>query len=208
MNKFFTLFIAGAFSLMAVHTTAAQNQQGQLDLMIPSVSALLPLSDVVESNAFGTGTPAGKHEFSAMFGSRLTYWFMPEMGAELELLFAPSALESAPFGVPGTVDAQFFALDARLVYAFGSDSSRPHFILTGGIGLWATNYEDYDMTTGGMGVVALGLRIPLDNSLALRFDLSDYMTTTNWEIPAGGETDKILQHDLALTAGLTITLNK
>lgn len=208
MNKIYTLLLAGVFTCFAVQSSSAQNQEGQWDLMIPSVSALLPLSNVVDANAFGTGTPSGGHEFSAMFGGRLTYWFIPEMGAELELLFAPSALETDPFGLPGTVDAQFFSLNARLVYAFGSDSHKPYFLLTGGLGLWATNYEDYDMTTGGMGVVALGLRIPMDNALSIRIDLSNYMTTTDWELASGGETDKILQHDLALTVGLSITLNK
>ena len=208
MNKIYTLLFAGVFSVCAVHSSSAQNQEKQWDLMVPSVSALLPVSNVVDANAFGTGTPEGKHEFSAMFGARLTYWFIQEMGAELELLFAPSSLETVPFGIPGTIDAQFFALNGRLVYDFGSDSSKPSFLLTGGMGFWVTNYEDYEMTTGGMGVVAIGLRIPMDNSLSIRFDLSDYMTTTNWELASGGETDKILQHDLALTAGLTITLNR
>lgn len=207
-SKVFTLLIVLVFALCSAHSGSAQNQQGQWDLMIPSVSALMPLSNVLDENAFGTGAPAGQHELSAMFGARLTYWFVPHMATELEFLFAPTALDNAPFGLPGTNDTQFFALNARLVHAFNSRPGRPYLLLTGGLGVWATNYADYDMITGAMGVLALGLRVPLDNSLSFRLDLSDYITTINWELSGGEETNKILQNDLALTAGFTITLNR
>ena len=208
MKKAYILLCAGLFSVLVVYDGFAQNQQGQWDLTVPSISALLPLSNVVDDNAFGTGTRSGQHELSAMFGARITYWFAAHMGAELEVLFAPSALENTPFGISGTNDAQFFALDARLVHAFGGDGSRLHFLLTGGLGIWATSYADYDMTTGGMGVIAVGLRTRLDRSLSFRLDLSNYLTTINWENTVGVETDKIIQHDLALTAGFIMTLNK
>lgn len=208
MKTTYVLLLICMISLGSVREIYAQNQQGQVDLLIPSVGALVPLSNVVDSGDLGPNSPAGGHDLSVLFGSRLTYWFIPEMGAELELLFSPSALDGAPFNAASDIDAQFFALSGRLVYAFGSDSRRPAFLLTGGLGLWATNYEDYEMTTGGMGVVAIGVRIPMDNALAFRIDLSDYMTTTNWELPPDSETDKILQHDLSLSVGLTITLNR
>ena len=208
MKKTYVLTLICMISLGFAGAAHAQNQQGQLDLMIPSVGAMLPLSDVVDSGDLGTNAPSGKHDFSVLFGSRLTYWFIPEMGAELELLFSPSALDGAPFSAPEDIDAQFFALNGRLVYAFGGDTRGTAFLLTGGLGIYATNYSDYEMTTGGMGVVAIGVRIPMDNALSVRIDLSNYMTTTNWELPAGSETDKILQHDLSLSVGLTINLNK
>ena len=208
MKKIYVLILICVIGLGTSGIVNAQNRQGQLDLMIPSVSAMLPLSNVVNSGDLGVNAPSGKHDFSVMFGSRLTYWFISEMGAELELLFAPSALEAAPFNAPEDIDAQFFAVNARLVYAFGVDSQRPAFLLTGGLGLYATNYSDYEMTTGGLGVIAIGVRFPMDNALAFRMDLSNYMTTTNWELSSGSETDKILQHDLTLSVGLSIHLNK
>lgn len=207
-TKALTLLVACLVSLGTIESSSAQNQSGQWDLMIPSVSALVPLSNVLDENALGTGAASGQHELSAMFGGRLTYWFVPHMAAELEFLFAPSALENAPFGIAGTNDAQFFAINARLVHTFNSKRGRPYFLLTGGLGIWATNYADYEMITGAMGVLALGFHVPLDNALSFRLDLSDYLTTINWELSGENKTDRILQNDLALTAGFIITLNK
>ncbi len=207
MKKIHYLLLGLIAGVASLQPADAQNRKGQLDLMIPSVGVMLPLSDVVESGAISTGSPAAAHEVSVTFGARLTYWFLSEMGLELELGFAPSSLESEAFGVPGTVEAQFFELNGRLVYDFRSSPASAGFLLTGGIGLFATNYDEFEMTPGGMGVVSLGYRIPLDTSLALQFDLSDYLTTTNWELNDGSETDKILQNDVVLSVGLIITLN-
>ena len=207
MNKIYFLLIVWLASA-SIDDVQAQNERGQFDLTVPSVGVLFPLADVVESGAISTGSPAADHEVSVVFGSRLTYWFIPEMAAELELVFSPSALKSDAFGMPGTVDAQFFVLSGRLVYDFGSDQSNSGFLLTGGLGLFGTSYNEFDMTTGGLGLLGIGYRIRLDNALSLRLDLTDYITTTNWELADGSETDQLLQTDLVLSAGLVITLNK
>ena len=193
--------------LMMIQTVAAQNEEGQIDLT-PFIGVLIPTADVVESGALSTGSPAAKHEVELMLGGKLTYWFRSQWGLEFELLYAPNAIESDAFGIPGTVGAKFLTVSGRLVYDFGSDPARPAFLLTGGLGFFATDYDNpLDMTTGGMGLVGLGLRIPLSNAIALRLDLSDYITTTRWEIPGGGETDKLLQNDITITGGLTLSLN-
>ncbi len=199
--------MAAVACLMIVQTTAAQNQEGQIDIT-PFIGVLVPTNDVVESNAFSAGSEAAKHEVDLMPGGKLTYWFRSEWGVELELLYAPNAIESNAFNIPGTVDAQFLTLSGRLVYDFGTDPAKPAFLLTGGLGFFATTYDDpLDMTTGGMGLVGLGLRIPLSEAIAFRVDLTDYITTARWEIPGGGKTDKLLQNDLTVTGGLTFSFN-
>ena len=202
------IILAVFAGLLVANPVAAQNTEGQVDFT-PFVGVLIPLSDVVESGALATGSEAAKHEVDFLIGGKLTYWFQSEWGIGLELLYAPNAIESDAFGIPGTVDAQFFNLNARLVYDFGKDPTKPAFLLTGGLGFFATSYDDpLDMTTGGMGLLGLGLTIPVAEALALRIDLSDYITVTRWEIPGGGKTDKILQNDITLTAGLTFSFNK
>ena len=207
-NTLLIVAITCLAGLGASFTASAQNQRGQFDLMVPSIGVMLPLADVVESGAISATAPAAKHELSGTFAARLTYWFRSEWGAELELMFSPSALESDAFGIPGTVDAQFIVLSGRLVYDFRQAHDRPGFLLTGGLGFFATSYNELEMTTGGLGLITIGYRIPLDNALSLRIDLTDYITTTNWELSDGSETDQLLQNDLTLSLGLTISLNK
>ncbi len=173
-----------------------------------SAGVYIPLADVVEAGAVSPASPAAGHEIDLMVGGRLTYWFQSEMGLEVEAMYADNALESDAFGIPGTVDADFLAASLRLVYDFGSDPARPSVLLTGGLGFFATSYDaPLDMTTGGMGLVGLGFRIPFGTAVAFRFDVSDYLTTTEWELN-GAKTDQLLQNDIALTGGLTFSLGR
>jgi hypothetical protein len=203
-----TIVLALATGLFGVHAATAQNQQGRFEIT-PFIGVYIPLADVVESGAITPTSTAARHEVDLMVGGKLTYWFQSQMGVEAELLYAPNALESEPFGIAGPVDAEFLAVTARLVYDFGGDPARPSILLTGGLGFFATSYDDpLDMTTGGLGLVGLGLRIPLGTVLAIRFDVSDYLTTTEWELTDGGKTDPLLQNDLTITGGLTLSLGR
>lgn len=203
VQKTVLMLVAGLF---IGHSALAQSKQGQLDLT-PFIGVLIPTADVVKSGALAAGSSAAKHEVDLMLGGKLTYWFRNEWGVGLEVLYAPNAIESAAFNVPGTVDAKFLTISGRLVYDFGTDPAKPAWLLTGGLGLFTTDYDNpLDMTAGGMGLLGIGLRIPLGEALALRFDLSDYMTFTRWEIPAGGKTDRVFQNDITITGGLTFSL--
>lgn len=189
--------------MMMVHVSSAQKRSWALT---PSVGAMFPLADVVEAGAISAGSPAASHDTGFLLGGKLDYWWSQHCGVGLEVMYAPNEIESDAFFVPGTVDASFWTVSARFHYDFGSDPTRTSVILSGGVGVFITDYDDpLDMTTGGKGLIGLGLNIPLSSSVALRFDLTDYVSTTNWELLGGGETDKLLQNDLTIKGGLTFS---
>ena len=200
-----TLLIALAGLL--VLPAAAQTKRS-LDFT-PHIGLMAPLANVVDAGAIATGSPAAAHNLDFLLGGMLTYWWAPDWGVELGVMFAPNSIDSETFGVPDAVDAQFFTISGRLVYDFGQNPTKPAFMLTGGLGAFFTDYDDpLSMKTGGMGLVSLGLRIPISNSVALRIDLTDYLTTTNWELGNGSETDKLLQNDLTVKGGLTFSFGQ
>lgn len=206
MRNISSIVWALVICLSGVNAAAAQNR-GQVDVT-PFVGVYIPLADVVEAGAVSPASPAASHQVDLMVGGKLTYWFLSAMGVEAEAMYAPNALESDAFGIPGTVEADFLAISLRLVYDFGNDPARPSVLLTGGMGFYATSYgSPLDMTTGGMGLVSLGFRIPFGTVVALRLDVSDYLTTTEWELN-DGKTDQLLQNDIALTGGLTFSLGR
>lgn len=204
MTSIKTTLLMGAFVALLASPAAAQSKYA-LDFT-PHVGVLAPLSDVVEAGAFSAGSPAAAHDVNLLLGGMLTYWWAQEWGIELGVMYAPNSIESEAFGIPGTIDASFLTVTGRLVYDFGQNPAKPAVLLTGGLGFFATDYDDpLSMKTGGLGLVGLGLRIPISARIALRVDLDDYITTTNWELPAGGETDKLLQNDLTIKGGLTFS---
>ena len=196
-------------SLLMVQTTSAQNWQKRSWALTPSVGVMFPLADVVDSGALSAGSPAASHNTGFLLGGKLDYWWSQHCGVGLELMYAPNEIDSEAFLVPGTVDATFWTLSARFHYDIGSDPTKTSVILSGGVGLFFTEYDNpLDMTTGGKGLIGIGLNIPFSSALALRFDLTDYFSTTNWELAGGGETDKLLQNDLTIKGGLTFSFGR
>ncbi len=189
---------------MLAAAAGAQDLRGRFEVT-PYIGALVPTNDVVAAGDIASGSPAAKHETSLLFGGKLTYWFGDAIGLEADIAFSPSALESDAFGIAGTVDADFFVADARIVQAFGRDASSVTLLLSGGIGFFATSYDQLDMKTGGLGVLGIGVRLPL-GGVALQFELEDYISTTDWELRDGSTTTRAMQNDLRFSAGLVLPL--
>lgn len=204
MTSIKTTFLMGVLAAVLAAPVMAQTRYA-LDFT-PHIGVLAPLSDVVEAGVITAGSPAAAHDVNLLLGGMLTYWWAQAWAVELGVMYAPNSIESEAFGIPGTVDASFLTVTGRLVYDFGQNPAKPAVLLTGGLGFFATDYDDpLSMKTGGLGLVGLGLRIPIGPRVALRVDLDDYITTTNWELPAGGESDKVLQNDLTIKGGLTFS---
>lgn len=184
----------------------AQYGRGRLDLT-PYAGVLIPTSDVVKAGDVASGAPAAAHEVNFLVGGKLTYWFAEDIGLEADVAFAPNALESDAFGIPGTVDARFLFVDLRIVQAFQRAVGKPTLLLSGGIGLVGTSYDQLDMTAGGLGVLGIGVRLPL-GGVALQIEAEDYISTTRWELRDGSKTDRSLQNDLRFSAGLVIPLRR
>ena len=208
MNSIKLVPLVAALSLITLSPASAQTTKHAWDFT-PHLGVMIPLADVVDAGAISAASPAASHNVDLLLGGMLTYWWAPEWGVELGAMFAPNAIESDAFSVPGDVDAQFLTVSGRLVYDFGQNSAKPAFLLTGGLGFFVTNYDSpLDMITGGMGLVGLGFRIPISTKVGVRIDVTDYLTTTNWELTGGGETDKLLQNDITIKGGLTFSFGK
>lgn len=200
------VFLYALLLLAFTGVAEAQYGRGRLDLT-PYAGVLVPTHDVVEAGAVATGAPAAAHEVNFLVGGKLTYWFAEEIGLEADVAFAPNALESEAFGIPGTVDARFLFVDVRIVQAFQRAAGKPTLLLSGGIGLVGTSYDQLDMTAGGLGVLGIGVRLPL-GSVSLQIEAEDYISTTRWELRDGSKTDKALQNDLRFSAGLSFPLRR
>jgi hypothetical protein len=201
MKKILIFF---AMIACATASVSAQDYRGRLDLT-PFVGALVPVNEVVKAGALGTGAPAAKHQVDLIFGGKLTYWFGDAIGVEADIAMAPNALESDAFGIPGSVDARFITANARIVQVFARDNASPALLLSGGVGFFATSYDELDMSTGGLGVLGIGVRLPI-GGLALQLEAEDFISTTRWELPDGDHTDKTMQNDIRLSVGLVVPL--
>lgn len=189
---------------LAISITASAQKKSVA--LTPYIGVMVPLGDVVRADAIAAGSPVAEHNIDLLFGGELSYWWSQKWGAELGVMYAPNAIDSDAFGVPGKVDATFLTVSARLLYDFGNDPTKPSFFLSSGLGFFVTNYDaPLDMTTGGMGLLGLGLNIPMSSAVAVRIDVTDYLTATNWELSGGGETSKLLQNDLTVKGGLTFS---
>jgi hypothetical protein len=195
------LFLLGAVLLGAVSPAAAQRR---LDLT-PYLGVLVPTNDIVAAGGVSTGSPAAGHGADLVFGGRLTYWFDEAIGLEADVSLAPNALSSDAFGVAGSVDARFFSVNARLVQVFARDPGSPALRLTGGLGFIATSYDELEMTTGGLGVLGIGFRLPI-GGLALQLDAEDHISTAEWRLADGEKTNREMQNDLRFSLGLVIPL--
>ncbi len=207
MNAIKTVLLVSAVSVLFLNTATAQNKRS-LEFT-PHLGVMAPLANVVDAGAIATGTPAAEHNIDLLLGGMLTYWWAQKWGVELGVMYAPNGIDSEAFSVPGTVDAKFLTVSGRLVYDFGQNAEKPAFLLTGGLGFFVTDYDEpLSMITGGMGLVGLGLRIPITSRVGVRIDVTDYITTTNWELDGGGKTDKLLQNDLTIKGGLSFSFGK
>ena len=207
MNSIKHAIFVSALGLLLLNTAQAQTKHS-IDFT-PHFGVMVPLANVVDAGAISSGSPAAKHNTDLLLGGLLTFWWSPEWAVEFGAMYAPNAIESDAFSVPGEVDAQFLTVSGRLVYDFGQNPARPAFMLTGGLGAFFTDYDSpLSMKTGAMGLVSLALRIPITTKVGVRIDLTDYISTTNWELAGGGETDKLLQNDITIKGGLTFSFGK
>ena len=207
MNSIKLATLVSGLSLLLLNPALAQTKRS-VDFT-PHVGWMTPLSDVVEAGDITTGSPAAAHGNDLMFGGLLTFWWSPAWAFELGGMYAPNAIGSDAFSIPGEVDTEFISASARLVYDFGQNPSKPAVMLTGGLGAFFTTYDaPLDMTTGGMGLVSLGLRIPITTGFGIRLDVTDYMTFTNWDRGDGSETDRVWQNDLTFKGGLVFSFGK
>jgi hypothetical protein len=182
---------------------SAQSRRGQVDLT-PFAGVFVPTNNIVDADAITTGTPAVKHSTALVVGGRLTYWLRSNLGLEASVAFSPNEIESTALGIPGDVDADFLVGSLRLVCAIGKPGHAA-FLMTGGVGFFGTTYDDpLDMTTGGLGILGFGARIPLGGPIALRLQVEDQISTTEWET-VNGKTDLKLQNDLTFKGGLTLS---
>ena len=123
------------------------------------------------------------------------------MGFELTGGFAPARVRVAGTTVNEERNTQVFVGGLKVLLGLSPENSRFGIFLSGGPSLIRRGHDvarDNESTTDWGGVVGLGFRIPISQSVGLRLDTEDYFY--------GGNFDgrRKFQNDLVLSAGLAI----
>lgn len=140
------------------------------------------------------------------FGGRVSRMFSGNhLGVEFSIGYAGSGVEGDESGEE--LDGSLTMTSLRLLYFFGS-SSNLRLYAAGGLGYVTRGgdaWEDIEGTGDIGGNLALGLLFPLGETLDLRVELEDYISSAAFDVGGGfGESDSELQNDFLLSAGIHI----
>jgi hypothetical protein len=169
--------------------------------VVPQLGLYSAPTSVIDQDFGIDGSITAAHQSSFAVGGRVTYWIRSGLGIEGSLLYAPTSLDGQAFGIEGSTGANLFYGAGRVVLGFGQVDGVSRFHLSAGLAYAAPSYDQLDSEPFMAGVIGFGSRVPLGGSMALRFDLDDYISTQQWEY-AGVSTDPRVQHDLVLSAGI------
>lgn len=186
-----------ALALVLVALSGAMGRAAAQSWAInPFIGMYLPMGPITDEEEFGIEI---EQQSTVMFGGRLLYRMQGSLGIEGEVGYASSSLEAD--GVEGDGGSILF-LGAKLMYFFGS-AENLSFHIGGGVGMTDRGGDDWegadDSSTLGA-VLNFGAIMPLGQSLKLRFDIEDYISSLAPE----SDLDSKMQNDILLTAGLHI----
>ena len=152
-------------------------------------------------NEFRTVGSDIRRDNSFIMGARLTSWGRSAVGFELTGGFAPARVRIAGTTVNEERNTQVFVGGLKVLLGLSPQNSNFGIFLSGGPSLIRRGRdianEDESATDWG-GVVGLGFRVPISQSVGLRLEAEDYFY--------GGDFDgsRRFQNDLVLSAGLAI----
>ena len=160
-----------------------------------------PVADVIGEADAGQNI---SQQSTVAFGGRLSRMFSGDhLGVEFSIGYAGSGLEGEETGEE--IDGTVTMWSLRLLYMLGSSGKlRPY--LAGGLGYLTRGgdaWEDIDGTGDIGGNLALGLLFPLGETLDLRIELEDYISSAGFDTGTF-ETDSEFQNDFLLSAGIHI----
>jgi hypothetical protein len=160
-----------------------------------------PLGDVLSEADVGENV---SQQSTVAFGGRIARMFSAnKLGVEFSLGYAGSGLEGEDSGIE--IDGSLTMWSLRLIYMLGAGGNlRPY--LAGGLGYVTRGgdaWEDIDGTGDIGGNLAVGLLFPLGETLNLRVELEDYLSSAGFE-SGGVESESEFQNDFLLSVGIHI----
>lgn len=170
--------------------------------------ALAPLAQLSSD----PGSFATQVSSSATVGGTVGWWLPGGLGAGVQVLYAPAALNILPTAFQGPIptdlgDAGYLAATAEVRYRLVSGGPAgvlaPYVAVGGGIRHLSFDpiaQLDVQDATDPVGTAAIGVESKLMGPVALRLELRDYLS--RFDSSASG--DSRLQNDVLVTVGLGI----
>ncbi|MDX1567728.1 MAG: outer membrane beta-barrel protein [Longimicrobiales bacterium] len=197
----------------------AQTSDGRFEVT-PRVGVHIPLADRIRSTGTGGGGSTSElvieQEVGPVIGAGLTAWLTESWGVEGSLGYSVSNLRVTVDGAPppgdGEADAALWSGTVGAVFR-RTLGNRTSLRLMGGLMILdhadrggSTTWEGTRGTTDLGGFLGAGVHIGLSDRTAFGIDARDYVFPAQFEGIGIGSTDRRLQNDLVLTAGLTFEL--
>jgi hypothetical protein len=197
----------GALSAMMVTGAAAQTTAVEVEVT-PVVGGMLYLGELPREFQL-TGADGGavrlsgqELDHSVVFGGRAAVRFADRFGLGATVLYSPTTATGSA-GAATDVGVWSYGLDASYHMATPSPLVQPFLI--GGLGAKTYDFEGMDAVSHLMWNVGAGVDVALHPRASLRLEARDYMSL--FESEMAGVDDEI-QHDLALSAGLSFRLGR
>lgn len=168
-----------------------------------------------------TFTISTRHNTSVTVGARLTAWLSRRVGVEAGLACAPSSVElaitrcedfftcSEDYEVSETLDAMLLAATARALVRFPLPSDVATLHVTGGLGVLnrsGDGYDGYNGTSELVSVFGFGMNVRISESLAIRLDLEDYVSSPSLSY-GDYRIEDHFQHNLVISSSLGVSLS-
>lgn len=224
--------LAATIAAVALRPTGAQAQADSKFAFTPYVGLFSPSSDIFRFNRINGGTTVSfnlRQQTAVAAGASLSYWRTNRFGVEVSGQYAHSKVKGnllmnqvGAITVAKTVDeADVWAATAKLMMQLLPPKSG--LILNAGVGpAFVTRWGPaWGVTSTGRmtglsnlgGAMSLCSRIPLASSVGLRLRAEDiiYAARQSWVTSAGLaglKSDRRLQHDFVLSAGLQLSLDR
>jgi hypothetical protein len=198
---------AGALSAMMVTGAAAQTMPVEVEVT-PVVGGMLYLGELPQEFQL-TGADGGvvrlsgqELDHAVVFGGRAAVRFADRFGLGATVLYSPTTATGSA-GAATDVGIWSYGLDASYHVATPSPLVQPFLI--GGLGAKTYDFDGMDAVSHLMWNVGAGVDVALHPRATLRLEARDYMSL--FESEMAGMDDEI-QHDLALSAGLSFRLGR
>jgi hypothetical protein len=156
---------------------------------------------VPTKNSFSSLGNSIKRDNSFVAGGRFTIWGKSMLGVEFVAGYSPASIKVAGATINGTQNSEVLLGGLKLMLGVSPAASGLGFFVGAGPAFIRRGkdvmHSNQSQTDFGA-VVGAGLRLPLGETIAVRFDAEDYMY--------GGDFSgtKEFQNDIALTAGLSV----
>jgi hypothetical protein len=199
--------LAGTAALSAMVVTGAAAQTIPVEVEVtPLVGGMLFLTDLPRefemTGADGAAVRMSGLELNdaVVFGGRAGLRFADRFGVGATVLYSPTTA-TASTGTETDVGVWSYGVDLSYHASSPSPLARP--FLVGGVGAKTYDFDGMDARSHFMWNVGAGVDVALHPKASLRLEARDYMSYFDPEI-AGMDSE--LQHDLALSAGLSFRL--